>query len=304
MAIKFRCECGKRYSAKDEAAGKSMVCVKCRRETFVPLTSVNQWVKPPQNQDGGASAQDYVELEPVAPPQTTPPPVPCTEPTPPSLKREAWLWAIGIIAVAGGLIIGSAVLATRLSPKQPTELERTRAELTLNLWVISDCKDEKDVAQICDDAAQKMGEIPDRVLVAVGRTAIELQRRAPGRKVPLRRLAKWLADLTSWGFDYPKAERTIVGLLEKPLFEQPDAEYQKWALLAVVRVAGTEYEASGESIHRIAQQFESEGLQFRPGLTSGETYDIQVRQDDVAAHVLRPLGVPVRSPWRPESQQP
>ncbi len=41
MAIRFRCECGKAYRAKDEDGGKRMICIACRRETYVPMISVD-----------------------------------------------------------------------------------------------------------------------------------------------------------------------------------------------------------------------------------------------------------------------
>ena len=36
MAIKFTCECGKTYSAKDEHAGKKVKCIACVRDLTIP----------------------------------------------------------------------------------------------------------------------------------------------------------------------------------------------------------------------------------------------------------------------------
>jgi hypothetical protein len=39
MAIAFTCECGKKYRAKDEFAGRTAYCSECRREFVIPVVS-------------------------------------------------------------------------------------------------------------------------------------------------------------------------------------------------------------------------------------------------------------------------
>jgi len=48
MAIAFTCECGKKYRAKDEFAGRTAFCSQCRREFVIPNQSVSEPIKPPE----------------------------------------------------------------------------------------------------------------------------------------------------------------------------------------------------------------------------------------------------------------
>jgi hypothetical protein len=65
MAITFRCECGKQYRAKDEDAGHGMICMKCRRETFVPMVSVDLTINNPVSAANDPIAQIVVDEEPL-----------------------------------------------------------------------------------------------------------------------------------------------------------------------------------------------------------------------------------------------
>jgi hypothetical protein len=48
MAISFTCECGKKYKAKDEFAGRTAFCSECRREFVIPNQGVSAPARPPE----------------------------------------------------------------------------------------------------------------------------------------------------------------------------------------------------------------------------------------------------------------
>jgi hypothetical protein len=221
-------------------------------------------------------------------------------------RQRYWIGAVlGLLAVVALLV--SMVVGPRApepSPDASTKYDRALRRFAVALAADSDCNTPEEVVRVCEDGAQEMHEPSHRFLPIVAGIVAEIHERAPAQRVPLRRLVRLMVDLARLCPDFGQLERLIPGLLSKPPSEQPPDEQRKFAICAITRTAGTTYEPGADLVDQLAWQFERENLHFSRNMESWEVYNTQVRQDDLAVLALRPLGVPARSPTRPDSQQP
>ena len=119
MAIKFSCQCGKRFSASDEHAGKQVRCPKCGSSLQVPELE----------QDPLALAVEPELLEPNPLPNAFPPPASTSVTIPPVSKPSALIpITIFLCVVALGVSIGGFFVYLKTA-KELDKLNRRVAQM-------------------------------------------------------------------------------------------------------------------------------------------------------------------------------